>query len=161
MKLLFVCMGNICRSPLAEGVFLHLARERGVLDHYDVDSAGIGDWHTGHLPDMRSEAVANKHGIQLVCRARQVEAPEDFETFDLLLAMDHQNFRDLISLSPSEHHGKIRMMRSFDLEGDSDSEVPDPYYGGPKGFDMVYDMLHRSCSRLLDLLEQGDTALLP
>ena len=160
MKLLFVCMGNICRSPLAEGVFLHLARERGVSDHYDVDSAGIGDWHSGHLPDMRSEAVANKHGIQLVCRARQVSTPEDFEQFDLLLAMDRQNFRDLISLSPSEHHGKIRMMRCFDPEGDSDSEVPDPYYGGPRGFDEIYEMLHRSCAQLLDLLEQRDPDLI-
>ena len=154
-KLLFVCMGNICRSPLAEGIFLHLAKEGGRQDRYRVDSAGIGDWQVGNAPDPRSEAVANVHGIKLVCRARQVSTPEDFEEFDLLLAMDRQNQRDLFHLSPTEHHGKIRLMRSFDPEGDSDSEVPDPYLGGQKGFDNVYDMLHRSCTVLLDMLEQG------
>ncbi len=160
MKLLFVCMGNICRSPLAEGIFLHLAKERGWQERFEVDSAGIGDWHVGHAPDPRSYAVALQNGIELVCRARQVESPEDFENFDLLLAMDRQNYRDLISLSPPEHHGKIKLMRSFDPEGDLDSEVPDPYYGGPKGFDQVYEMLHRSCAKLLNLLEQGDISRL-
>ena len=152
MKLLFVCMGNICRSPLAEGIFLHLAKERGISDRFEVDSAGIGDWHVGHAPDPRSEAVANKHGVRLVCRARQVETPEDFENFDLLLAMDRQNYRDLLSLSDPEHHGKIKLMREFDSEEAEDKDVPDPYYGGPSGFDNIYDMLHRSCSVLLDQL---------
>ena len=155
MKILFVCMGNICRSPVAEGIFLHLVKERGWQDRFEVDSAGIGDWHVGHDADSRSQAVALKHGIVLTCRARQVASPEDFENFDLLLAMDRQNFRDLIHLSPPEHHGKIRLMREFDPEGGADHEVPDPYYGGPKGFETMYVMLHRSCLRLLELLKQG------
>ncbi len=151
-------MGNICRSPLAEGIFLHLAKERGTSASYEVDSAGIGDWHLGHAPDPRSQADAEEHGIRLVCRARQVETPEDFENFDLLLAMDRQNQRDLLNLSPPEFHGKIRLMREFDPEGDSDSEVPDPYYGGSKGFDDMYVMLRRSCARLLDHLEKSPPA---
>jgi protein-tyrosine phosphatase len=143
-------MGNICRSPLAEGIFLHLAAQSGQRDRFEVDSAGIGDWHVGHEPDPRSQAVANKHGITLVCRARQIESPEDFENFDLLLAMDRQNHRDLISLSPSEHQGKIHLMREYDPEGGNKAEVPDPYYGGPRGFDDVYQMLYRSCEKLLE-----------
>ena len=155
-KLLFVCMGNICRSPLAEGIFLNLAAESGQRDRYEVDSAGIGDWHVGHEPDPRSQAVANTHGITLTCRARQIVSPDDFENFDLLLAMDRQNFRDLIHLSPAEHHGKIRLMREFDPEGGADHEVPDPYYGGPKGFDTMYVMLHRSCVNLIEALKRDD-----
>ena len=152
IRLLFVCMGNICRSPLAEGVFLHLAKERNLSEKFEVDSAGVGDWHVGHAPDPRSQAVANKHGIELMCRARQVETPEDFENFDLILAMDRTNFRDLLSLSPSEYHHKIRLMRDYDSSAMEDREVPDPYYGGPGGFDNVYDMLQRACSGLLEEL---------
>jgi protein-tyrosine phosphatase len=99
--------------------------------------------------------VAHKHGIKLNGRARQVATPGDFENFDLLLAMDRQNFRDLRQLSPPEHHGKIRLMREFDPEGGEGAEVPDPYYGGPNGFDNVFDMLQRSCLNLLELLERN------
>jgi protein-tyrosine phosphatase len=154
LKVLFVCMGNICRSPLAEGLFLQLARERGTIDRYEVDSCGIGDWHVGHNPDPRSQAVANKNGLTLVCRARQVDRTEDFETFDLIVAMDRANRRDLRELSPPEHHGKIRLMREWDVEATEEHpEVPDPYYGGPQGFEDMYAMLRRSCERLLDELE--------
>jgi protein-tyrosine phosphatase len=155
VKLLFVCMGNICRSPLAEGIFLHLAKERGTRELYEVDSAGIGDWHIGHESDPRSQAVARKNGIELACIARQVSSPEDFEHYDLLLAMDRQNFRDLQDLSPPEYQDKIKLMRAYDPEGGEDAEVPDPYYGGPGGFDKVYAMLDRSCRRLLDQLEES------
>jgi protein-tyrosine phosphatase len=154
MKILFVCMGNICRSPLAEGLFLHLARERGVLDRFEVDSCGIGDWHVGRAPDPRSQAVANKYCFALACRARQVDPPDDFETFDLILAMDRANHRDLRELADVAHHGKIRLMREWDPEADEEHpEVPDPYYGGPQGFEDMYAMLRRSCERLLDELE--------
>jgi protein-tyrosine phosphatase len=155
VKLLFVCMGNICRSPLAEGLFLHLAQKRGLADRFEVDSCGIGDWHIGHAPDPRSQAVANKNGVKLLCRARQVDRHEDFETFDLILAMDRANLRDLRELSPEEHHRKIRLMREWDseAEGEEKPEVPDPYYGGPQGFEDMYAMLHRSCEALLDELE--------
>jgi len=148
-------MGNICRSPLAEGLFIHLARERGILDRFEIDSAGTGDWHVGHFADPRSQAVANRNGIKLLGRARQVEAPEDFEKFDLILAMDRANLRDLRQLADPEHHEKIRLMREWDPEADEEQpEVPDPYYGGPQGFDLMYDMLRRSCERLLDDLEK-------
>jgi protein-tyrosine phosphatase len=162
MKILFVCMGNICRSPLAEGIFLHLARERGLSDRFEVDSCGIGDWHVGHAPDPRSQAVAGKNGITLQCRARRVEAPDDFDNFDLILAMDRSNRRDLCALSPDEHHGKIRLMREWDpVAGESAEdadgpEVPDPYYGGPQGFEDMYAMLRRSCERLLGELEERE-----
>jgi protein-tyrosine phosphatase len=159
MKLLFVCMGNICRSPLAEGLFLQLARERGLADRFEVDSCGIGDWHVGHAPDPRSQAVANKNGLTLVCRARQIDPPDDFETFDLILAMDRANHRDLRELAAEEHHGKIRLMREWDPavrnSGDDEPEVPDPYYGGPQGFEDMYAMLRRSCEKLLEELAQG------
>ncbi len=152
LKVLFVCMGNICRSPLAEGLFLHLARKRGLADHFEVDSCGTGNWHVGRAPDPRSQAVADKYGVPLVCRARQVDPTEDFETFDLILAMDRSNLRDLRDLAPVEHHGKIRLIREWDPEaGDEEApEVPDPYYGGPRGFEDMYTMLRRSCERLLD-----------
>lgn len=154
-KILFVCMGNICRSPLAEGLFIHLARERGLQGHFDVDSAGTGDWHVGRFADPRSQAVANTHGIKLLSRARQVEAPDDFEAFDLIVAMDRANRRDLRELSSGEHHGKIRLMREWDPESDEEHpEVPDPYYGGPQGFEDMYAMLRRSCEKLLDELEK-------
>jgi protein-tyrosine phosphatase len=155
MKILFVCMGNICRSPLGEGIFLHLAKQRGIADRFEVDSCGIGDWHVGHAADPRSQAVANKNGIQLLCRARQVETPDDFENFDLILAMDRANLRDLRELSPPEHHGKIHLMREWDPEAGDEgktAEVPDPYYGGPQGFEDMYAMLLRSCENLLDEL---------
>lgn len=155
MKILFVCMGNICRSPLAEGLFLQLARERGLLERFEVDSCGIGDWHVGHAPDPRSQAVAGKNGLTLVCRARQIEPPDDFETFDLIVAMDRANRRDLRELSDPTHHAKIRLMREWDPAADEEHpEVPDPYYGGPQGFEDMYAMLRRSCERLLDELER-------
>lgn len=155
LKILFVCMGNICRSPLAEGLFLHLARARGLADRFEVDSCGTGDWHVGRSPDPRSQAVADKHGLVLTGRARRVEVPDDFEQFDLIIPMDQANLRDLRQLSDPEHHAKIRLMRTWDPEADGEQpEVPDPYYGGPQGFDLMYDMLRRSCERLLDDLEK-------
>ena len=155
-KILFVCMGNICRSPLAEGLFLRLARERGLADRFEVDSCGIGDWHVGHAPDPRSQAVANRNGLELICRARQIDPAEDFEAFDLILAMDRANRRDLRELSDPAQHAKIRLMREWDPEADeADPEVPDPYYGGPQGFELMYAMLHRSCGKLLDELAEN------
>jgi protein-tyrosine phosphatase len=156
VRILFVCMGNICRSPLAEGLFLHLARERGLEVSFEVDSCGIGDWHVGHAPDPRSQAVANKNGLTLACRARQIDPSDDFESFDLILAMDRANLRDLRELAPEEHHGKIRLMREWDPaareSAEDKPEVPDPYYGGPQGFEDMYAMLRRSCEALLDEL---------
>jgi len=152
-RVLFVCLGNICRSPLAEGVFQNLVRTRALERHYDVDSAGTGDWHVGEKPDLRSIEVARRNGVPLTSRARQV-APPDFGDFDWVIAMDRQNLTDLRALA-REHGGeaRIHLLREFDPEP-GDREVPDPYYGGPEGFDHVFAMVHRSCAALLDHLEE-------
>jgi protein-tyrosine phosphatase len=152
-KILFVCLGNICRSPLAEGIFIHLCRERGVEKSYVVDSAGTGDWHVGQPPDTRALAAAKRQGVHLPSICRQVDKT-DFAEHDLILAMDNNNLRALLALCPPEERGKIRLMRSFDA-ADRDEDVPDPYYGDARGFDEVFALLHRCCGRLLDELEAG------
>lgn len=153
-RLLFVCLGNICRSPLAEGIFLHLARERGVLDRFRVDSCGTGGWHVGNRPDRRALAVARKYGVSLPSRARQLDASTDGIAFDLLLAMDADNARALLRAGVDPN--RVRLMRSFDAtavdEDGNAPDVPDPYYGGDEGFDRVFDMLTRACNGLLDEL---------
>lgn len=150
--LLFVCLGNICRSPLAEGLFIHLARERGVLDRFDIDSCGTGNWHVGSQADARSIEVASRHGVHLPSVSRQVEPEPDFERFDLLLAMDRSNASDLLALGARPE--QVRLLRSFDpaLAGASDDEldVPDPYYGPGDGFAYSYEMLTAACAGLLD-----------
>lgn len=153
-SVLFVCMGNICRSPLAEGVFLHLARERGVEGAFRVDSCGTGGWHAGDRPDPRVRAVAAKHGVDLPSRARQLRVPGD-DGFDLVIAMDASN-RDNAAAAgvPAE---KIRLMRSFDPDAPADADVPDPYYGGDDGFDTVYGMLVAACNGLLSALVDRGT----
>lgn len=150
--LLFVCLGNICRSPLAEGLFLHLAKERGVRDRFLVDSCGTGGWHVGEPPDKRARQVAKRRGVALVGRARRLDAPVDFERFDLILPMDRANLQDLHDEgAPKE---RTRLLRSFDpaLSDADDPDVPDPYYGGPEGFDVVFDMVRRACDGLLEEL---------
>ncbi|USN99357.1 MAG: low molecular weight phosphotyrosine protein phosphatase [Phycisphaeraceae bacterium] len=150
---LFLCMGNICRSPLAEGIFVHLARERGVADRFLVDSCGTGGWHVGHRPDPRSIAVAERHGVDLPSRARQLDAAGDRAAFDLIVAMDRENRADALAAGvPRE---KVVLMRDFAPGTPKDSDVPDPYYGGPDGFDRVYAMLVAACGGLLDHLLDG------
>ena len=154
-SVLFVCLGNICRSPLAEGVFRDLARHRGVEHMFEIDSAGTGAWHAGEPPDRRSIAVAAAHGIQLEGRARKV-TPQDLERFDLIVAMDGENLRDLEHMAGGSPGAAARLslLRDSDPEG-GDKDVPDPYYGGPGGFETVYDMVRRSCEALLDDLQDG------
>ncbi|HKP95062.1 MAG TPA: low molecular weight protein-tyrosine-phosphatase [Fibrobacteria bacterium] len=156
-KVLFVCLGNICRSPIAEGIFAHLVRERGLEGRYLADSAGTGDWHVGQPPDPRSVSAAKKRGVHLPSLCRQVSR-DDFREFDLILAMDRNNLRDLDALCPPGFKGKIRLMRDFDSERDSEQDVPDPYYGGPYEFDKVYEMLNRCCAGLLEKMETGTLA---
>jgi len=156
--LLFVCMGNICRSPLAEAVFIHKARERGMLDRFEIDSCGTGGWHAGGPADPRSIAIGKKHGIEVASIARQVDTARDFKRFDLLLAMDRENRDDLIDLGADP--ARVRLMRSFDpsLTGthERDLDVPDPYYGRDgSGFQRVYAMLDAACEGLLDHLAGG------
>lgn len=143
-------MGNICRSPLAEGVFLHLLRERGLDGHIRVDSAGTGGWHAGNPPDPRSVAVASKYGIDLPSRARQIHTA-DWENFELIIVMDNDNLADCLDAGAPQT--RIRHLRSFDpsLEG-ANLPVPDPYYGGEDGFDTVYEMVLAACEGLIEHL---------
>jgi protein-tyrosine phosphatase len=152
MKILFVCMGNICRSPTAEGVMRSLLRERGLEDEIAIDSAGLGSWHVGAPPDARATEAAARRGITLEGEARQVR-PRDFDDCDLLLVADRENLRDLQRLAPDEaSRRKIRLLREFDpaSSGSADLEVPDPYYGGPGGFEEVLDLVDAACRGLLE-----------
>ena len=151
MKLLFVCMGNICRSPTAEGVMRSLLREQGLEDEIEIDSAGTGGWHAGDPPDARATEAAGRRGIVLEGAARQVR-PSDFDDYDLLLAADRENLGHLRAIAPS--HGareKVRLLREFDpgSDGAPDLDVPDPYYGGPDGFEDVLDLVEAACRGLL------------
>ena len=152
MRLLFVCLGNICRSPTAEGVMRHLLVEDGLVEAVELDSAGTGDWHVGHAPDHRSAGAAAGRGIELTGAARQV-APADFESFDLILAMDRSNHDDLLALAPHDDaRERVRLLREYDPEAVAagEFEVPDPYYGGDDGFEDVLDLVMRACQGLLD-----------
>lgn len=155
-SVLFVCLGNICRSPLAEGVFRHLVAERGLEDHFTIDSAGTGGWHVGSPPDERSVRVAAAHGVPLDGSARQVQAA-DLDSFDIILAMDTENLEDLQRLAAaSDGRARLHLLRAFDPEADH-LDVPDPYYGGPSGFEDTYRMVRRACEGLLErLTEESD-----
>lgn len=140
-------MGNICRSPLAEGIFRHLAHQDGVGDGVEVDSAGTGGWHEGNPPDPRSVDIAHRHGVDISGqRARQIRA-NDFSHFELILAMDEDNLTRLRASCPLEYRHKLHLLSVYAL-GKRES-VPDPYYGGEDGFDAVYNMLFAGCSSLL------------
>ena len=150
MRVLFVCLGNICRSPTAEGVFRSVAEQEGV--EVEIESAGTGDWHVGGPPDDRATAAAAARGIELEGAARQVD-PADFDSFDLIVAMDRQNAADLQSVAPDgDAAAKIRLLREWDPEAAGDLDVPDPYYGGPDGFEEVLDLVERSGRGLLEEL---------
>ena len=157
MKLLFVCLGNICRSPAAEGVFLHLLNQRGLNELFIVDSAGTGNWHVGHPADRRMTAAAQRRGIHLPSRARQIEL-NDLEEFDLVLTMDDDNLQAVAGLAREAGKratAQIKPMLSFGRHH-NESEVPDPYYGGDAGFDHVLDLLEDACEALLDELTDSD-----
>jgi protein-tyrosine phosphatase len=156
IRLLFVCMGNICRSPLAESVFRHLARERGVEDRFEIDSAGTSGYHVGAPPDRRSAATALARGVQVAGSSRQLAA-RDLNRFDYVVAMDADNLAQIEALHASAGGtARVHRLREWDPEA-SGLDVPDPYYGGARGFEDVHDMVERSCAALLDhlLREQG------
>jgi protein-tyrosine phosphatase len=151
-RILFVCMGNICRSPTAEGVMRHLVREAGLEDEIVIDSAGTGGWHVGDPPDARATEAARRRGVALEGAARRITAA-DFEAFDLLLAMDRENLAGIRAIAPSpQAASKARLLREFDpgSAGAPDLDVPDPYYGGPEGFETVLDQVEAACRGLLD-----------
>ncbi|MGN3963963.1 low molecular weight protein-tyrosine-phosphatase [Burkholderia gladioli] len=149
----FVCLGNICRSPTAEGVMREQVGAAG-LDHViEIDSAGTGDWHVGEAPDARAQQAARGRGYDLsALRARQV-ASGDFERFDLLLAMDEANLAELRRRCPVEHRHKLRLLMEFAI-GAGQREVADPYFGGAQGFEQVLDQCEHACAGLLATLRE-------
>lgn len=148
MKVLFVCLGNICRSPTAEGVFRHYVEQAGLSDQVTIDSAGTSDWHIGKTPDPRTIAAAAQRGYDVsTLRGRQATA-EDFNEFDLILAMDQSNLTNLQAIQPA--HSKAELALYLPRFGISPDEVPDPYYGGEDGFELVLDMLEQASQVLLD-----------
>lgn len=152
-KVNFVCLGNICRSPTAEGIFIHKVKEAGLSAYFHIDSAGTAAYHIGQPADRRSQAAANKHGVELPSRGRQFSY-SDLEEFDLILAMDEENLSNIRALDKNgKYHDKIKMMRDFDPRPEN-GEVPDPYYGGAEGFENVFRILDRSSEKLLDTLKE-------
>ena len=150
MKICFVCLGNICRSPTAEAVMRALAARAG--KHVELDSAGTGGWHVGESPDPRSREAAARRGYELVHRARKLER-DDFDRFDLILAMDHQNLAAIERLARGlVQPPRIALLRSFDASAPVGAEVPDPYAGGSAGFEEVLDICERACAGLLETI---------
>lgn len=148
MKVLIVCMGNICRSPIAHGVVRERLRRHGLAQRVEVDSAGTHDYHQGSPPDERAIAAASRRGIDISdLRARRVER-EDFEAFDLLLAMDAENIQALHAMAEVHQREKIHLFMEY-AAGERGRIVPDPYYGGPVGFERVLDMAEEAAEHLL------------
>lgn len=149
---LFVCLGNICRSPQAEGIFRHLIDQRGLSEAFAVDSAGTSDYHAGSPPDWRTAKASEARGVPLVHRSRPFKAA-DFQRFDQIVVMDRSNLRDVLeqARSPADS-AKVSLLRSWDPEADG-LAVPDPYAGGDRGFEEVFDMCYAACLGLLDKLQ--------
>ena len=157
-SVLFVCLGNICRSPIAEGVFRHIASKNSALAGLTIDSAGLGSWHVGQPPDSRAQDALASHGIDISdLRARQVTR-EDFETFDLILAMDKSNYQRLLKLAPKQHHDKIRLFMDcapqFGVH-----EIPDPFFGDKDSFDYVVQLVDAASRGLIRCLTPPKPAL--
>lgn len=147
MRVLFVCLGNICRSPTAEGVLRHKLREAGLADQVEVASAGTGDWHVGKAPDKRSQAAAKLRGYDLSAQRAQQVSRADFATYDLILAMDNSNLRHLKALQPAKGKAELDLfLRRYQSEID---EVPDPYHDSDQGFEQVLDLIERATDLLV------------
>lgn len=151
LRILFVCMGNICRSPLAESVFRHQVAARGVEGLFEIDSAGTSGYHAGASPDARSVATARARGVEVCGSSRQITAA-DLHDFDYIIVMDRENLANVEALQRrSAGDARVHLLREWDSEAPA-SDVPDPYYGGAHGFEDVHDMVERSCAALLDHL---------
>ncbi|MET3613654.1 protein-tyrosine phosphatase [Rhizobium aquaticum] len=154
VSVLFVCLGNICRSPLAEGVFRHIVAQHGLAGRVTTDSAGTGGWHTGEAPDRRSIAVAAQYGIDLSkLKARQINR-RDFQSFDLILGMDSSNVANIRRVAPEEARGRVHLFSTLTLGKSFD--VPDPYYGDASDFERVYHMISEGCVSLAEMLKSSD-----
>ena len=150
-KILMVCLGNICRSPLAEGILKSKVNKETVF----VDSAGTGAWHSGELPDKRSIAVAKKYGIDLTDQRARLFLVEDFDKFDHIYVMDQSNYKNVCRLAPNDAAlNKVQLILN-EIETDKNLEVPDPYYGGDQGFENVFKMLDKACERIKEKIENA------
>lgn len=155
-RLLFVCLGNICRSPAGENVMKHLLERADLAGQFEVDSAGTAGYHVGNAPDLRMTKAARARGISMAGRARQVKAA-DFETFDWIFAMDRSNFEDLAAIGKRSANPTARLVLFCEFcERHGETEVPDPYYGGPEGFEKVLDLLEDGCSVFLRKWRNGE-----
>ncbi|MEE9344039.1 MAG: low molecular weight protein-tyrosine-phosphatase [Methylococcales bacterium] len=154
IKLLFVCMGNICRSPLAEGVFLHHAEQANIINQIETDSAGTHAYHIGEPPDPRSQSIATEHQIDISKQRARKVTEHDFEYFDYILAMDQDNFDILIDACPEAFRHRIHLILSFAPQIDH-QDVPDPYYGGSFGFERVFDLVTDASIGLLETLDEN------
>ena len=149
-RILFVCLGNICRSPAAEGIMRQLIEARGLEHLFEVDSAGIGSWHVGQLPDSRMRCHGARHGYDFTSRARQFK-PSDYDRFDIVVGMDVENLYDLRSQARNDgDKRKIRCMADYLRHHPGQKTVPDPYYGGDRDFELVIELLEDACAGLLD-----------
>jgi protein-tyrosine phosphatase len=153
IRVCFVCLGNICRSPTAHGIMEDMVARAGLGDHIEVHSAGTSAYHIGELPDGRSRATARSHGVELTSRARQFEAA-DFGRFDYVLAMDENNHRELLRMAPKKAKDRVFLFRSFDPSSPQGAGVPDPYYGGDSGFENVFQICVAGCRGLLATIER-------
>lgn len=154
VRVCFVCLGNICRSPTAEATMRHLLETEQLAAHIEIDSAGTGAWHVGEPPDRRARAAGKRRGIDVRGRARRV-VTKDFEYFDYVIAMDRSNHSDLRRMAPNPvGKGKIELFRNFDPTSPRDTDVPDPYYGAGDGFERVLDICEAACRGLLQHIRE-------
>ena len=156
-RILFVCLGNICRSPMAEGVFRRVADDAGLMHLFGIDSAGMGDWHAGQAPDHRAQKAALTRGVDISNQSARKIEPEDFDDFDLIVAMDGANIADLEDIVPHAARGKIRRFLDYAPHLDHE-DVPDPYYGGREGFDHALDLIEAAAQGLLAELTEDKEA---
>ena len=155
-SLLFVCLGNICRSPAAEGIMQHIVDAANLSDKFRIDSAGIGPWHVGNLPDPRMRSHGADHGYDFSTRARQI-CYDDFSRFDYILVMDRENYHELMSMARTEQdREKVHMMADFATHHPGHTVVPDPYYGGDRGFELVIELLEDACQGLLEHIVKSE-----
>ncbi len=152
LRVLFVCTGNICRSPTAEGVMRALVEDRGLAAQIEIDSAGIGGWHVGEPPDERSQETARRRGVEIGTQRARTVRPGDFEHFDLIIAMDGGHYRSLAGACPDGRHDRIRMFMDYAPDYGIE-DVPDPYYGAGDGFERVFDMIEAGAAAILAEIE--------
>ncbi len=152
IKVLFVCLGNICRSPTAQGVFAQKVKEAGLSDRISIDSAGVGHWHVGKSPDPRAMEAASSRGLDLSDQIARTITSEDFGSFDYIMAMDRDNLSELQKMAPPETRAEIELFLDYAHHSEED-EVPDPYYGGPNGFERVLNLVSEASDGLLNHIQ--------